>query len=64
MTQASAVRRDDRVPHGHLFDHRPFVFDHSEQRQSFRELYADVVEACFDDVEQWEREHGIEVGTA
>ena len=43
---------------------RPFVFDHSEQRQSFRELYADVVEACFDDVEQWEREHGSEVGTA
>ena len=38
---------------------RPFVFDHSEQRQSFRELYADVVEACFDDIEQWEQENGL-----
>lgn len=42
-------------------DDRPFVFDHSEQRQSFRELYVDVVESCFDDVERWEQEHGIEV---
>lgn len=42
-------------------DDRPFVFDHSEQRQQFRALYADVVEACFDDVERWEQEHGIEV---
>ena len=42
-------------------DDRPFVFDHSEQRQQFRELYADVVEACFDDVERWEQAHGIEV---
>jgi NAD(P)-dependent dehydrogenase (short-subunit alcohol dehydrogenase family) len=40
-------------------NNRPFVFDHSEQRQSFRELYSDVVEACFDDIEQWEREHGL-----
>ena len=36
---------------------RPFVFDHSEQRHQFRELYANVVEACFDDIEQWEQEH-------
>ena len=40
-------------------NNRPFVFDHSEQRQSFREMYSDVVEACFDDIEQWEREHGL-----
>lgn len=33
---------------------RPFVFDHSEQRQQFREMYADVVESCFDDTERWE----------
>ena len=37
---------------------RPFVFDHSEQRASFREQYADLIEACFDDVDQWEQEHG------
>jgi NAD(P)-dependent dehydrogenase (short-subunit alcohol dehydrogenase family) len=37
---------------------RPFVFDHSEQRAAFREQYADLVEACFDDVDQWEQEHG------
>ena len=35
---------------------RPFVFDHSEQRASFREQYSDVIEACFDDIEQWEQE--------
>jgi NAD(P)-dependent dehydrogenase (short-subunit alcohol dehydrogenase family) len=40
-------------------DNRPFVFDHSEQRQSFRELYSDLVEACFDDIEQWEQENGL-----
>lgn len=34
---------------------RPFVFDHSEQRQQFREMYTDVVEACFDDIERWEQ---------
>ena len=37
---------------------RPFVFDHAEQRASFREQYADLIEACFDDVDQWEQEHG------
>ena len=35
---------------------RPFVFDHSEQRQTFREQYSDVIEACFDDVDHWEQE--------
>jgi NAD(P)-dependent dehydrogenase (short-subunit alcohol dehydrogenase family) len=39
-------------------NNRPFVFDHSEQRQSFREMYSDIVEACFDDIERWERENG------
>jgi NAD(P)-dependent dehydrogenase (short-subunit alcohol dehydrogenase family) len=38
---------------------RPFVFDHSEQRDSFRRHYSDVIEACFDDIEEWEREHGL-----
>jgi NAD(P)-dependent dehydrogenase (short-subunit alcohol dehydrogenase family) len=36
---------------------RPFVFDHSEQRQSFRLQYSAIIEACFDDIEQWEQEH-------
>jgi NAD(P)-dependent dehydrogenase (short-subunit alcohol dehydrogenase family) len=40
-------------------NNRPFVFDHSEQRESFREQYADIIEACFDDIEQWEQEHGF-----
>jgi NAD(P)-dependent dehydrogenase (short-subunit alcohol dehydrogenase family) len=39
-------------------DDRPFVFDHSEQRASFRAMYSDIVEACFDDTERWESEHG------
>jgi NAD(P)-dependent dehydrogenase (short-subunit alcohol dehydrogenase family) len=40
-------------------NNRPFVFDHSEQRTKFRELYSDVIEACFDDIERWERENGF-----
>ena len=40
-------------------NNRPFVFDHSEQRESFRELYSEIVEACFDDIEQWEQENGL-----
>jgi hypothetical protein len=40
-----------------------FVFDHSEQREAFREQYADVIESCFDDVEQWEQENGISPST-
>jgi NAD(P)-dependent dehydrogenase (short-subunit alcohol dehydrogenase family) len=42
-------------------NNRPFVFDHSEQRETFRELYSNVIEACFDDIEQWEREAGLGV---
>ena len=38
---------------------RPFVFDHAEQRDSFRKQYSDLVEACFDDTEQWEHDHGL-----
>ncbi|MDE2301619.1 MAG: SDR family NAD(P)-dependent oxidoreductase [Sphingomonadales bacterium] len=37
---------------------RPFVFDHAEQRRFFRETYADVVEACYDDIDAWEAAHG------
>ncbi len=37
---------------------RPFVFDHAEQRRLFRETYSNIVEACFDDIEAWEQEHG------
>ena len=40
-------------------NNRPFVFDHSEQRESFRELYSGVIEACFDDIDQWEQENGL-----
>jgi NAD(P)-dependent dehydrogenase (short-subunit alcohol dehydrogenase family) len=40
-------------------NNRPFVFDHSDQRRLFRETYSSIVEACFDDIEAWEREHGI-----
>jgi NAD(P)-dependent dehydrogenase (short-subunit alcohol dehydrogenase family) len=39
-------------------NNRPFVFDHPEQRQHFRETYSSVVEACFDDSEAFEREFG------
>ncbi|MBW8752598.1 MAG: SDR family oxidoreductase [Sphingomonadales bacterium] len=38
---------------------RPFVFDHADQRHLFRETYSQIVEACYDDIEAWEREHGI-----
>jgi NAD(P)-dependent dehydrogenase (short-subunit alcohol dehydrogenase family) len=40
-------------------DNRPFVFDHADQRRFFRETYADIVEACYDDIDNWEREHGL-----
>jgi hypothetical protein len=40
-------------------NNRPFVFDHPEQRIHFRETYSSVVEACYDDAEAWEREHGV-----
>lgn len=38
---------------------RPFVFDHADQRALFQQTYASVVEACYDDIEAWEREHGL-----
>ncbi len=31
----------------------PFV------RQFFRDTYSSVVEACYDDIDAWERDHGI-----
>ncbi len=40
-------------------NNRPFAFDHADQRRFFRETYASVVEACYDDADQWEREHGL-----
>lgn len=40
-------------------NNRPFVFDHAEQRRSFRETYSSVVEGCYDDIETYEREFGI-----
>lgn len=43
-------------------NNRPFVFDHAEQRQFFRETYSDVVEACYDDIETYEREFGVPEG--
>jgi hypothetical protein len=39
-------------------NNRPFIFDHPEHRKDFRATYADVVEACYDDIDEWEREHG------
>lgn len=38
---------------------RAFAFDHADQRCFFRETYANVVEACYDATEAWEREHGL-----
>jgi NAD(P)-dependent dehydrogenase (short-subunit alcohol dehydrogenase family) len=40
-------------------NNRPFVFDHADQRRFFRETYAGVVEACYDDSDAYEREFGI-----
>ena len=37
---------------------RAFVFDHPEQRDLFRQTYADVVEQCYDAADAWERDHG------
>lgn len=39
-------------------NNRAFVFDHAEQRQNFRDTYSSVVEACYDDIDAWERENG------
>lgn len=38
---------------------RAFAFDHADQRRFFRETYANVVEACYDATEAWERAHGL-----
>src|ERR1700740_948407 len=40
-------------------NNRPLVFDHADQRRLFRETYSDVVEACYDDIEAYERECGV-----
>jgi short-subunit dehydrogenase len=40
-------------------NNRPFVFDHADQRRHFRETYANVVEACYDDIDAWEKEFGL-----
>lgn len=40
-------------------NNRPFVFDHPEQRTAFRETYSKIVEACYDDIDNWQRDHGI-----
>ena len=42
-----------------VVNNRPFVFDHADQRHLFKETYSDIVEACYDDIENWEREHGL-----
>jgi len=39
-------------------NNRPFVFDHADQREHFRQTYSSVVEACYDDIAAWEAEHG------
>jgi NAD(P)-dependent dehydrogenase (short-subunit alcohol dehydrogenase family) len=41
---------------------RPFAFDHADQRRFFRDTYSQVVEACYDDIDEWEQEHGIPEG--
>lgn len=40
-------------------NNRPFAFDHAEQRHFFAQTYGSVVEACFDDIAAYEREHGV-----
>ena len=40
-------------------NNRPLVFDHPDQRRLFRETYAAVVEACYDDSDAWQRQHGV-----
>ena len=43
-------------------NNRPFVFDHAEQRRFFRETYSGIVEACYDDIEAYEKEQGVPAG--
>jgi NAD(P)-dependent dehydrogenase (short-subunit alcohol dehydrogenase family) len=45
-------------------NNRPFVFDHASQRAEFRRTYSGIVEACYDDIEAWEAEHGKPVANA
>jgi NAD(P)-dependent dehydrogenase (short-subunit alcohol dehydrogenase family) len=40
-------------------NNRAFVFDHPDQRRLFRETYANVVEACYDAAQAWEKAHGL-----
>ena len=46
------------VPEASFKNNRPFIFDHPEQRRYFRKTYSDIVEACYDDCEDYEREVG------
>ena len=43
-------------------NNRPFVFDHAEQRRYFRETYSGIVEACYDDIDAYEKERGVPAG--
>lgn len=43
-------------------NNRPFVFDHADQRRLFAETYSMVVEACYDDLDRWQAEHGVPSG--
>jgi NAD(P)-dependent dehydrogenase (short-subunit alcohol dehydrogenase family) len=45
-------------------NNRPFVFDHAEQRRFFRETYSAIVEACYDDIDEYEKERGVPRGVA
>jgi NAD(P)-dependent dehydrogenase (short-subunit alcohol dehydrogenase family) len=40
-------------------NNRPFIFDHGDQRKAFRETYSQIVEACYDDIDAYEREIGM-----
>jgi NAD(P)-dependent dehydrogenase (short-subunit alcohol dehydrogenase family) len=40
-------------------NNRPLIFDHSDQRKAFRETYSQIVEACYDDIDAYEREIGV-----
>ena len=37
---------------------RAFVFDHPDQRAEFRRTYSGIVEACYDDADEWHRRNG------
>ena len=37
-------------------NNRPFVFDHPEQRANFRETYSSIIEACYDDADEYSPE--------